>query len=65
MRSSTVSIPGMAIATLLCLVATGMAMADAAHYGSLALALFSLSWLVFYVSIAMPIRLKRRDTEGE
>jgi hypothetical protein len=57
------SIPGMASATLICLVATALAMTDTERFAKLALALFAIAWLVFYISIAMPIKIKRRPTE--
>jgi hypothetical protein len=59
------SIPGMATATLICLVATAMAMTDTERYAKLALFLFAIAWLVFYISIAMPIRIKRRSTSND
>jgi hypothetical protein len=58
-RSSEVSIPGMAFAALICLVATGIALSQLDRFGPLALALFAIAGLVFYISVAMPIRFKR------
>lgn len=57
----------MAAATVLCLVATGGSMADPDRFGKLAFFLFSLAWLVFYVSATMPIRLrlKKRSANGD
>jgi hypothetical protein len=60
MREREVSVSGMAAATLVCLVATALTMADVQRYSKVALVLFSFAWLIFYVSVAMPFKLKRR-----
>lgn len=52
----------MAIALLVCLVATGLTLTDAERFGKLALVLFSSSWLVFYIAIAMPFGSKRTSS---
>jgi hypothetical protein len=51
----------MASATFICLVATAIALAEIDKLNKLALALFAVAWLVFYVSIAMPFKVKRRE----
>ncbi len=61
MRGREINMPGAAVAALLCLIATGMTMADLNRYGNVALVLFSSAWLIFYVSTAMPFKLKRRQ----
>lgn len=53
------------MAALVCLVATALAMTDSARHSNLALALFSVAWLIFYISVAMPIRLGRRSPEKD
>lgn len=60
MRGREVSVAGMGVGALLCLVATAMTMADLQRFAKLSLVLFSFAWLIFYVSVAMPIRLKKR-----
>jgi hypothetical protein len=61
MRGREVSVSGMAAATLVCLVATALTMADLEHYSKVALVLFSFAWLIFYISVVMPFKLKRRQ----
>jgi hypothetical protein len=65
MRGKNISVPGMAAATLVCLVATGLTMTDTERFGKLALVLFSSAWLVFYISIAMPFRFKKGSPSEE
>jgi hypothetical protein len=60
-RGKEISLVGIGSAAFICLVATAITMADVEHMGKLALALFSVAWLVFYVSVAMPFKIKRRE----
>lgn len=59
--SKEVSVPGMGAAAFICLVATAISMADADRFAKICLALFALAGLVFYISVAMPFRIKRRS----
>jgi hypothetical protein len=58
-----ISLPGMGAATFICLIATALTMTDSERYGKLALLLFSFAWLVFYVAVAMPFRIRKRSGE--
>ena len=59
------SIPGMAVATLICLVATALAMSEDQRFSKIALVMFAFAWLIFYVSMTMPIRFKKRSASGD
>lgn len=59
-----VSVVGMASGAFICLVATALGMTDPERFGNLCLALFAIAFLVFYVSVAMPIRWKRRPSDN-
>jgi hypothetical protein len=60
-REKEISVAGMASAAFICLIATAMSLAEISSLGKWALALFSIAGLVFYISIAMPFKIKRRE----
>ncbi len=55
----------MAIATFLCLFATGIGLTGEMRWAPLALTVFAFAWLTFYVSIAIPIKLKKREARRD
>lgn len=63
MRSREVSIPGMGVAALICLVATAMAMTDANRYSTVALTLFALAWIIFFAAAARPFSAKKQKSD--
>jgi hypothetical protein len=50
----------MAAATLICLIATALAMTDTERFATFALLLFALAWLVFFGALLMPATSKNR-----
>jgi hypothetical protein len=61
--SKDISLTGIVAGGSIGLLASAFGMTDPQHFERLSFALFAISILVFYVSVAMPIKFKRRTPD--